>query len=106
MSVGTGGGTPNLLVRCADAEQLTACVQGESAGFSVRLELDAGLPVGAQIVLALELPDHPFIQGVGTVHATRDRHCHIKAQAANPSDLTLLRRALDVSASGTSRRKT
>jgi hypothetical protein len=78
----------------------------ESAGRSVRLELDAGLPVGALIVLALELPDPPFIQGVGTVHVTRDRLGPIKAQAANPSDLTLLRRALDVSASGTSRRKT
>ncbi|GEM_PF-3233817 len=94
LSPGTGGGPPNLLLRFSDAAQLAAVVRIEDPGFWARLELEASLPVGSQLYLALQLPTHQFVQGVATIETSHGRFYELKAQVANPGDLQTLQRAL------------
>ncbi len=106
LSVGTGGAPPNLLVRFSDADQLAGVIQVERGAFWVRLELEASLPIGGELSVALQLPDHQFIQARAIIQTSHGRFYEIKASGMPAADLGVLRRALGEQSDPGSTRRT
>lgn len=104
LSMGASGGPPNLLARFVDADQLAEFIQLEGTGFWLRTELEATLPVGGELLLAIQLPDHQFVQAQATIRTSHGRFYELQAQVPDGADLAMLRRVLGESDSGTPRR--
>jgi hypothetical protein len=94
LNVGASGAPANLLVGFSSRDQLGSHVALQSGGFLLKLELEASLPIGTEMVVALQLPDHQFVQAMAIVNNSRGREYELQALVVARVDLAVLRQAL------------